>query len=319
MRGAKLSPVGRRRPPRVLVIVGPTAVGKTALSLHLANTFGGEIISADSRQIYRGMDIGTAKATPEERARVPHHLLDVVEPDEELTLAHFQELAGRAIEDVWGRGKLPLVVGGTGLYVRALTEGWTVPEVPPNPELRARLEERAAREGAQALHNLLATVDPEAAERIDARNVRRVIRALEVHHETGTPISALQRKEPPDYRLLYLGLTLPREALYARIDRRIDAMMATGLEDEVRRLLGRGYGLELPSMSGLGYRQLAAYMQGEISRDEAVALIKRDTRRFVRQQYNWFRLSDPRMHWFDAEKRDDAAIEGLVRTFLAED
>ncbi|MHB0859300.1 MAG: tRNA (adenosine(37)-N6)-dimethylallyltransferase MiaA [Anaerolineae bacterium] len=319
MCGAELSPErARANPPRVVVIVGPTAVGKTALSLRLAQRFNGEIISTDSRQIYRGMDIGTAKATASERAQAPHHLLDIVEPDEELTLAHYQELAGQAIEEVWLRGKLPMVVGGTGLYVRALTEGWTVPAVPPNLALRARLEERAVREGAQALHDLLVSVDPEAAERIDARNVRRVIRALEVHHETGTPISVLQRKHPPDYRLLYIGLTMPREALYERIDRRIDAMMEAGLEDEVRSLLACGYDLELPSMSGLGYRQLVAYIRGQLSRDEAVALIKRETRRFVRQQYNWFRLDDVRIHWFDVVNLDEASAEELVRAFLAE-
>lgn len=304
--------------PRVVAIVGPTAVGKTALSLRLALALGGEIVSADSRQIYRGMDIGTAKVTAAERALAPHHLIDVVAPDEELTLAHYRQLAAQAIEDIWARGRLPLLVGGTGLYVRALLEGWTVPEVPPDQDLRARLEARAAREGAQALHAQLQAADPAAAAQIDARNVRRVIRALEVYLATGRPISEQQRKQPPDYAVLRLGLTLEREALYARIDARVDQMMALGLEREVRDLVDRGYGFDLPAMSALGYQQLGQYLRGEVSLDEAVALIKRHTRRFVRQQYNWFRLSDVSIHWHQADALDEQAIIAQVRAFLAQ-
>jgi tRNA dimethylallyltransferase len=300
----------------VLVIVGPTAVGKTALAISIGRHVGGEAISADSRQIYRAMDIGTAKASAEEQAALPHHLIDVVDPDERLTLAQYKEMADDAICDIWSRGKLPILVGGTGLYVRAVTEGWTIPEVPPNAALRTRLEETAAQRGYQALHDDLATVDTAAAAQIDPRNVRRVIRALEVYHETGTPISTLQAKEPPDYRLLRVGLTLPRPLLYDRIDARIQRMVGQGLVDEVRGLVERGYGFDLAAMSGLGYRQIGEYLRGEASLDEAVALIKRHTRRFVRQQYNWFRLDDPSIHWFDATHLDEPAIQHMVQGWL---
>ncbi len=305
-------------PPRVVAIVGPTAVGKTALSLSLARAFDGEVISADSRQIYRGMDIGTAKATPEEQAVAPHHLLDIADPDERLTLAQFKALADAAIRDIWARRRLPLLVGGTGLYVRAVLEGWTVPEVPPNAALRDELYARAEQEGHEALHRELAAVDPDAAEAIDARNVRRVVRALEVYQETGVPISQLQQKHPPGYRILRIGLTMSRTALYARIDARVDAMLASGLVEEVRCLLQQGYTPDLPAMSGLGYRQIAQYLAGEISLEEAVELVKRHTRRFVRQQYNWFRLNDPDIHWLDSEDAPTQAAIELVGAFLAE-
>ncbi len=301
---------------KVLVIVGPTAVGKTALAVHLAQHLGGEVISADSRQIYRGMDIGTAKATTQEQAVAPHHLIDVVEPDQELTLAHYQRLAMDAIAAVWARGRLPMMVGGTGLYVRAVLEGWTIPEVPPNETLRERLYERAEREGHEALHAELAEVDSAAAERIDARNVRRVIRALEVYRETGTPISELQHKCPPGYDTLILGLTMPREWLYERVDRRVDEMVAHGLVQEVRGLLDRGYDPDLPSMSALGYAEIIQHLQGELSLEDAVALIKRNTRRFIRQQYNWFRISDPKIHWFDVTEPYLRQVETLVDRFV---
>ena len=307
---------------KMLAIVGPTAVGKTALSIELARRFDGEIVSADSRQIYRHMDIGTAKATPEEQAAAPHHLIDVVDPDEELTLSHYRRLATEAVADIAARGRLPILVGGTGLYVRALLEGWTVPEVPPRPAVRRALEERAEREGHEALHRRLAEVDPAAAARIDSRNVRRVIRALEVYQATGEPISALQRKEPPGYRVFTIGLTMPRADLYRRIDERVDRMVEAGLVGEVRDLLARGYergqGRDLPAMSGLGYRQIGQYLRGEVSLEEAIALIKRHTRRFVRQQYNWFRLSDPTIHWVDVTQPYRDQVEAWVRAFVAD-
>jgi tRNA dimethylallyltransferase len=285
----------------LLVIVGPTAVGKTALSLHLAQDYNGEIISADSRQIYRGLNIGTAKATPEQQALVPHHLLDIVNPDEILTLAEFQAQTYAAIEAIHQRQRLPVLVGGTGQWVQAVVEGWGVPRVPPDPDLRSALEVEAQTIGAVAFHARLAAVDPQAAQKLDPRNVRRVIRALEVYHKTGIPISQHQTKTAPPYRILQIGLTMPREALYRRIDRRIDNMMELGLLDEVKRLVEAGYGWELPAMSGLGYRQIGQYLRGEVSLEEAVALIKKETRRFVRQQYNWFRLDDPRINWFEGE------------------
>lgn len=303
---------------RVVAIVGPTAVGKTALSLELAARFDGEIVSADSRQIYCGMDIGTAKVTGDERARVKHHLIDVVRPDESLSLAQFRDMATAALNDIWSCGRLPFLVGGTGLYVRALLEGWAVPEVPPNEALRKRLYARAEREGAESLHGELKEIDPAAAETIDARNVRRVVRALEVCIETGRRISDLQTREDPNYATLWLGLTMPRAQLYSRIDERVDRMVDTGLVDEVRGLLEQGYSQDMPAMSGLGYRQIAAYLQGACTLDEAVVLIKRQTRRFVRQQYNWFRLDDSRIHWLDASDDSQPQAEALVTRFLME-
>lgn len=299
---------------RLLVIVGPTAAGKTALSLDLAEAFGGEVISADSRQIYRYMDIGTAKATPAERARAPHHLIDVVNPDQVLTLAEYQALAYSAIEDITARGRLPILVGGTGQYVAAVLEGWRIPEVPPQPALRAELEAQAAAEGSEALHARLAGLDPLAASRIDHRNVRRVIRALEVSLATGRPISELQGKDPPPFEVTRIGVTRPRPALYERVDRRVDAMLAAGLVAEVQALLDRGYGWDLPAMTGLGYRQIGQYLRGEVTLDEAVALVKKGTRRFIQQQYNWFRPADPQIHWIDP---DQTAAAHLVSLLLA--
>jgi tRNA dimethylallyltransferase len=283
----------------LLVIVGPTAVGKTALSLRLAADFNLEILSADSRQIYRGLDIGTAKATPQEQAAAPHHFIDIIDPDDILTLAQFQKQAYAVIDACHQRQTLPVLVGGTGQWVQAVVEGWGIPRVPPDYALRAKLEAQAQQKGAQAFHAQLTAVDPQAAQKIDPRNVRRVIRALEVYHKTGVPISEHQRKSPPPYRILQLGLTMPRELLYERIDRRIDKMMETGLLNEVQQLVEKEYTWNSPAMSGLGYRQIGQYLRGEMSLDEAVALIKKETRRFVRQQYNWFREDDEKIVWFD--------------------
>ena len=303
----------------LLVVVGPTAVGKTALSLGLAESLDGEIVSADSRLFYRGMDVGTAKPTLEERARVPHHLIDIATPDETVGLAEFQERAYSAIADIHARGRLPLLVGGTGQYVRAVVEGWRIPRVPPDFVLRAELEAQAGREGATALHARLGQLDPAAAQRIDPRNVRRVIRALEVCLITGRPISEQQRKQPPPYPILQVGLTMERAALYARADRRVEAMMAANLEDEVRRLALAGYGWRLPAMSGLGYVQFRPYFEGRATLDEVVAEIKRATHRFIRHQYNWFRLSDPAIQWFDVTEATAQEIEAMVRAWLEVD
>lgn len=302
----------------LIVIMGPTAVGKTALALRLARALAGEIISADSRLFYRGMDVGTAKPTAEERTRVLHHLIDIANPDETVGLAEFQEQAYAAIDDILAQNKLPLLVGGTGQYVRAIVQGWRVPRVPPDAGLRAKLEAEAEREGHAALHARLTQLDPIAAERIDPRNVRRVIRALEVCALTGKPISEQQGREPPPYRILQIGLTLAREALYARADERIEAMMAAGLEDEVRRLTEAGYGWELPAMSGLGYVQFRPYFEGTATLEEVVTEIKRATRRFIRHQYNWFRADDPAIQWFDGSETPLAEIESTIKTWLDE-
>jgi tRNA dimethylallyltransferase len=275
--------------PSLVAVVGPTAVGKTAMGIHLARRLNGEIVSADSRQVYRLMDIGTAKPTPAERAAAVHHLIDVVAPDEEFSLARYQEQARAAIADMVARGRLPLLVGGTGQYLAALLEGWQIPRVAPQPDLRARLEQEAAAQGTAALYARLQRVDPQAAATIGGDNLRRIIRALEVYEVTGQPISAQQTRQPPPYHITTLWLTMPRPVLYARIDARVDRMMQAGLLDEVRGLLARGYGWELPAMSGLGYRQFRPFFEGEASLEACVQRLKYDTHTFVRRQENWFR------------------------------
>lgn len=297
----------------LIAILGPTAVGKTALSLKLAEEFRGEIVSADSRQVYRGMDIGTAKPTADEQRRVRHHLLDVVNPDETFTLSEYQHRAYTAIADIHARRFVPFLVGGSGLYVRAVLEGLSIPRVAPDHARRKELE----CESPAKLYARLQQIDPVAAEKIDPRNKRRVIRAIEVCETTGKPISEQQKREEPDYRVLRVGLTLPREELYRRINVRVDGMINAGLVDEVRGLLDRGYSADVPAMSGLGYRQIELYLRDDVSLDEAVRLLKRDTRRFVHHQYSWFRLDDARIHWFDLTISNYANVRDLVVRFLA--
>ena len=294
-----------RAPARkpLLAVVGPTAVGKSALALSLAEMLDGEIVGADSRQVYRYMDIGTAKPTAGDRDRVRHHLIDVVDPDHEYSLALFLSQATRAIDEVHTRGKLPILAGGTGQYVWGLLEGWRPPQVPPDSELRRRLEETARRDGREELHGMLREVDETAAARIDPRNVRRVVRALEVAYASrreGERLPPAPRREAPPYDTLVMGLSMERQSLYERTDARVDAMVETGWLDEVRDLLQRGYGEELPSLSTLGYRQLADVALRQAPLDAATAEIKRRTRRFARQQLGWFRRNDERISWYDA-------------------
>jgi tRNA dimethylallyltransferase len=299
----------------VVAIVGPTAVGKSALALKLALDFSGEIISADSRQVYRGLDIGTAKPSPQERQLVPHHLIDVVEPDQDFSLAQYQESAYKAIDDVISRRCLPLVVGGSGLYVWAVLEGWQIPKVAPDNSLRKKLEERAAAGEDQALYSELKQLNAEAAERIDPRNLRRVIRALEISQTRGDSKPA---KCKPDFDSLIIGLTADRPTLYRRIDGRVDSMVESGLVSEVRGLLDRGCGLDLPAMSGIGYRQFGAYLTGKISLEEAIQQTKNETHRLVRMQNNWFSRKDDRIHWFNIEGDIYPAIQQLIRDFVKE-
>jgi tRNA dimethylallyltransferase len=286
--------------PRVAVLVGPTAVGKTAAAIALAEALPAEIISADSRYLYRGLDIGTAKPSAAERARVPHHLIDVTTPDQPWSLAEYQAAAFAAIQDVLGRGHLPVLVGGTGQYVRAVTDGWLVPPGAPAGPLRAELEQLLAEGGVGALAERLRAVDPDSAAIVDTRNPRRVIRALEVALTTGESFVAQRRKSPPPFEPIWLGLWLPRPELYARIDARIDAMLAAGLVAEVEGLVAQGYGWELPAMSAVGYRQIGAYLRGDQTLAEAVLEIRRATRQFVRRQANWFKMGDPAIHWVPA-------------------
>ena len=303
---------------KLLVIVGPTGVGKSALAMRLAREFGGEIIGADSRQVYRHMSIGTAKPSDADLAEIPHHLVDSIEPDERYSLALFLRDAKRSILNAKKlRGRLQLVVGGTGQYVWGLLEGWQVPEVNPNTKLRETLELRLESEGVEALYEELRRMDTEAAERVDGRNPRRVIRALEIAlsrkddaHSRGGD-DERPRKIPPDYDAMVVGLTMERSALYERIDARIDAQMAAGWLDEVRGLRERGYGLEHAALSGLGYGELMRHLDGDLALDEAVQRIKYRTHRYARQQYAWFRLGDERIRWLDAPV-GDAEYEGLV-------
>ena len=290
--------------PPLILIVGPTAVGKTDLAIQLAEQLNGEIISADSRLFYRGMDIGTAKPSAEEMVRVPHHLIDIVSPDETLSLAVFQQKARDLISAIHTRRNLPFLVGGTGQYIRAVTEGWTPPEVVPDEKMRKVLEKMKEERGLEWLHDKLRDLDPESAEKIDARNYRRTIRALEVIFTTGRKFSEQRGQGDSPYHLITIGLIRPREELYQRVDERIDLMFAHGFIDEVKGLLDQGYSPTLPSMSAIGYRECVRVIKGELSTEQAKAEMKRITRVFVRRQANWFKESDPQIKWFHPNKKN---------------
>jgi tRNA dimethylallyltransferase len=293
---------------RLVAVVGPTGVGKSRLALYLAQALNGEIVSADSRQLYRYMDIGTAKPTPQELSLVPHHLIDIVSPDEDFSLAQYQQLAYKAIEDINQRNKLALLVGGSGLYVWSVLEGRQIPAVAPDMELRRRLEAKATGGGEEELYEELARLDPTAAQKIDPRNVRRIIRALEVHRRAEASISRMQGKQAPSFNTTIIGLTAERAELYRRIDRRVDEMIERGLVDEVRQLLERGYDDSLPAMSGIGYKQVILFLKGKLTLADAVQQIKFESHRLVRHQYSWFRSKDDRIGWFDIDKAKEAGI-----------
>jgi len=301
----------------LVALVGPTGIGKSQLAIRLAQTFNGEIVSADSRQVYRYMDIGTAKPSPEELSLIPHHLINIVNPDEDFSLAQYQQLAHRTIDDIQQRNKLALLVGGSGQYVWSVLEGWGIPQVPPDPEFRHSLEEKAAKLGTDRLYQKLMKVDPMAAQRIDRQNVRRVIRALEVYRDTETPISQLQYKKAPLFNALIIGLTTDRGKLYRRIDSRVDQMIKQGLVAEVERLINMGYHLSLPAMSSVGYKQVGMFLKGEITLATAIQQIKYETHRIARHQYAWFQLKDDRIKWFDIQGKMDSEITTLVAQFIA--
>ncbi|TXG78735.1 MAG: tRNA (adenosine(37)-N6)-dimethylallyltransferase MiaA [Thermomicrobiales bacterium] len=301
----------------LIVICGATATGKTALSIALSQRFDGEVINADSRYFYRGMDIGVAKPTMAERNGVPHHLIDILDLDdpEGMTLAVYQELALGAIDDVLDRGKTPFLTGGTPLYINAVVENWRIPRVAPDPAFRAQLEEEIDRHGLDLVVERLRSIDPVAAER-SAQNPRRVIRALEIYAATGKPMSELEGKDPPRYRALELGLSMSRERLYRVIDNRVDEQMAQGLEHEVRALLESGVPRSNPAFSALGYRQLFPVIDDEMPLEEAVQTIKHDTHRYVRHQETWLR-KNPRIVWLNVtqdgwEREAVEAIEAFL-------
>jgi tRNA dimethylallyltransferase len=298
----------------LIVILGPTAVGKTETSILIAEHLGGEIVSADSRLFYRGMSIGTAKPSKEEQMRVPHHLIDVADPDEPWSLALFQQKAKEVIENIHERGKIPLLVGGTGQYIHAVVNAWEPPVQPADEKLRMILDLYGRRIGPFELHRKLAILDPIAAKNIQAQNVRRTVRALEVIFSTGRLFSSQRSKGKCPYSILQIGLTRPRPELYERIDDRIEKMLADGLIEEVRELLNYGYTRDLSTMSAIGYREICAYINGEMSLDEAVIQMKRLTRQFVRRQANWFKLTDPKIHWFQAGINSQIEIEEYIQT-----
>jgi tRNA dimethylallyltransferase len=301
---------------KLIAIIGPTGIGKTKLSIQLASRFDGEIINADSRQIYRHMDIGTAKPTGEELAAVPHHLVDIIEPNKEFSLAEYQQLTDKTIHDIQARGKIPFLVGGSGLYVWAVLEGWIVPKVAPDVYFRKELEKRAELGQGDDLYRELKQIDPSAAEKIDPHNIRRVIRALEVNKFADSTFSHLQKKQPPPFQTLIIGLTAERKELYPRADERVDNMLKQGFVDEVSKLLKMGYNLTLPSMSSIGYREIGQYLSGGMTLEEAVYKIKTGTHRFIRHQYAWFRLKDERIKWFDIEKVNQGEIESAAEEFI---
>lgn len=281
----------------LVAVVGLTASGKTELAIRIAERLDGAVVNADSRQVYRGMDIGTAKPAVADRARVPHYLFDVADPRDGYSLALYVRQATAVLNLIWAGGQTPVLCGGTGQYVWALLEGWTVPEVEPNPVLRARLRRLAEESGPEALHSRLAAVDPVAAARIDARNERRVVRALEVYESTGTPISAAQSKSAPGFAWRAIGLDVPRPELDRRINARTEAMFDGGFVDEVRQLLAAGLPPDAPAMSSIGYREVAACLAGELTLPEASARTAQLTRRLARRQQQWFRRGDSRIHW----------------------
>lgn len=309
--------------PPLLVIVGPTAVGKSRVAVHLAKRLGTEVLTADSRQVYRGMDIGMDKPTPEERQGVPHRLIDLVAPDQPFNVGEYRRQAMAEIDRLHREGRLPLVVGGTGLYVRALVRGlWEGPQA--DWSLRRRLEHEASLHGAESLHRRLAEVDPESAVRLHPHDLVKVIRALEVHHLSGRPLSEAHRRHGfarQPFATLLIGLTRPRPELYRRVDERVDVQLAQGLVEETRRLLAAGFSRHLGSMKGLGYRQIAGYLAGEYDFDEAVRRLKRDTRHFAKRQLTWFR-KEPGIEWWTLEEHDAAdgiaaRLEARVRRFLS--
>lgn len=306
-----------KKQPPLVVILGPTAVGKTALSLSLAKKFNGEIISADSRLFYRGMDIGTAKPTKEEMQIVPHHLVDVAEPDERWSLGRFKRQATAIIEEIHQRGKIPFLVGGTGQFIRAVTQGWVVPELKADEQMRQVLTRWVEDEiGPEGLYERLIVVDPLAAENILPGNVRRTIRAFEVIFKTGQRFSELRQREPVPYRTLQIGLNRPREELDLRIEERVDAMIEQGFLEEVRTLLKKGVSQDMPSMSALGYQQLATFLSGEITFEEAVEEIKKVTKKFYRRQMTWFKLTDKQIYWFEMDDKTVRKVEKLINQFV---
>jgi tRNA dimethylallyltransferase len=296
---------------QLVAIVGPTGSGKTDLAIAIASAIGGEIVNADSRQLYRGMAIGTAQPSKAQLVAAPHHLFAITDPDKPLNVSEYHALAEEAIGESAGRGRLPILAGGSGLYVRAVVEGLVPPRVAPDVKLREKLERQLSEEGPDRLYAEVEAKDPAAAKSIDPRNYRRLIRALEVIRTTGMPFSQQGHIAAPARETVKLGLTMDRESLFRRVDARVDAMVAGGLIEETRALLAAGHDEPLPAMTSVGYREIAAFLRGEMSMDAAVEKMKQRTHRFIRQQYTWFRLDDPEIRWFEGD--DPATTEQAVK------
>lgn len=303
--------------PKICILAGPTAVGKTEISLALARSLCGEIISADSAQVYKYMDIGTAKLKEEEMQGIRHYMIDEVTPDMDFSVAQFREKAELYIRDINDRGKLPIITGGTGLYINSLLNNLDFTDSISDEEYRREMQETAQVKGNEYVHAMLEAVDPASYKRLHPNDLRRVIRALEVYKHTGRPISYFQeesRKQPPRYDFAYITLTMDRRKLYERIEQRVDKMMASGLVEEVEGLIKRGYGRELNSIQALGYKEIADYLHGSVSKDEAVRILKRDTRHYAKRQLTWFR-GDKRVNWVDVDSfyRKEAIVENIIR------
>jgi tRNA dimethylallyltransferase len=301
----------------LIVLLGPTASGKTDTAIQIAKRINGEIISCDSRLFYRGMDIGTAKPSSDEFAMVPHHMINIADPDKPLSLAVYQEMCVKIIAQLHKNGKIPILVGGTGQYIYSITEAWQIPEQEPDNALRKVLEKISKEHGTIELFRYLEVLDPLAAFTIDKRNIRRVVRALEVIFLTGHKFSDLKNKGSSPYQLIQIGIQWPREELYKRIDQRIDQMLTDGLVSEVQGLLNKGYTPDLPGMSAIGYNEITLYLNGKLTLSEAVMLIKRKTRQFVRRQSNWFKLEDPQIYWFSPESNMVDRMVQKINTLLS--
>jgi tRNA dimethylallyltransferase len=284
--------------PDLLVITGPTGVGKTDLSLKLAYEFRGEIISGDSMQVYCGMDIGTAKASKEEQSLVPHHLIDLLQPNESFSVQQYQKLARQKIIEIQGRQHLPILVGGTGLYIESVVHEFQMADVKEDPAIREQYTQLAIERGNEYVHQKLKEVDPEAAKKLHPNDLRRVIRALEVFLSTGKPLSEQHRRSASPFEVLWIGLTMPRDKLYDQINRRVDQMIANGLEDEVRQLLATEQFGQYTASQAIGYKEMIQYIKGNISFEDAVQAIKQGSRRYAKRQLSWFRRV-PDIHWFD--------------------
>jgi tRNA dimethylallyltransferase len=297
--------------------VGPTGIGKSRLAVNLAEKFRGEIINADSRQVYRLMDIGTAKPNSEEFARVPHHLFNILNPDQEFGLARYIELVQISIKNIHLRNHIPFLTGGSGQYIWSVLEGWNIPPVAPDLEYRQSMEKVAAENGEDFLYSKLIAVDPDAATKIDKRNIRRVIRALEVTNQAKQPFSQLKEKKVPNHNIVIIGITCERSKLYEMVDSRVDKMLEQGLYNEVLMLNQMGYDSRLAALNSIGYKQIEMVQKGELKQSDVAAKIKVDTHRFIRHQYAWFRLKDERISWFDIESDIETELASLIANHIS--